>query len=187
MRHIVPNGDVAAIFDRALSLLLEDLEQKRVGATEHPRSGRTARHDSRHIPASVKREVWKRDRGRCAYAGSRGRCTETGFLEFHHVEPYAAGGRGDVGNIELRCRANNSYEAALFFGESQPSIVREARGLWKLVPGPVLLASDGPLQFAAESAVLEGGEEGVEFLQRRTLPGSESLRSGRHCHESILL
>lgn len=129
MRHIVPDGDVAAIFDRALSLLLEDLERRKVGAAKHPREARTARHDSRHIPASVKRQVWKRDAGRCAYAGSRGRCTETGFIEFHHVEPYAAGGRGDVGNIELRCRAHNAYEAALFFGESQPSVVREVRGL----------------------------------------------------------
>jgi len=130
MRHIVPDGDVAAIFDRALSLLLEDLERRKVGAAKHPREARAARHDSRHIPASVKRDVWKRDAGRCAYAGSRGRCTETGFLEFHHVEPYAAGGRGDVENIELRCRAHNAYEVTLFFGESKPSIVREARGLW---------------------------------------------------------
>lgn len=140
MRHIVPNSDLAPIFDWALSLLLEDFERRKVGATQHPSSARTARHDSRHVVASVKREVWKRDGGRCAYFGSRGRCNQTGFLEFHHVEPYAAGGRAEVRNIELRCRSHNAHEAALFIGESEPSVVREARGLWKLVPGPVLLA-----------------------------------------------
>ena len=43
---------------------------------------------SRHIPASVKRDVWRRDEGRCAYVGREGRCTERGFLEYHHVRPH---------------------------------------------------------------------------------------------------
>jgi 5-methylcytosine-specific restriction endonuclease McrA len=63
----------------------------------------------------VKREVWRRDKGRCAYIGREGRCTERGFLEYHHVQPYAAGGAATTANIELRCRAHNAYEAALFF------------------------------------------------------------------------
>jgi hypothetical protein len=80
MRHTIPNGDVAAIFDRALSLLLEDLEKRKVGATEHPRTACATGRGSRHIPASVKRHVWKRDEGRCAYVGSHSRCAETGFI-----------------------------------------------------------------------------------------------------------
>jgi hypothetical protein len=64
----------------------------------------------------VKRQVWKRDEGRCAYIGREGRCTERGFLEYHHVQPYAAGGAATTANIELRCRAHNGYEASLFFG-----------------------------------------------------------------------
>jgi hypothetical protein len=130
MRHVVANGDVAAIFDRALSMLLDDLEKRKLGATDRPREARSVRHDSRHIAARTKRHVWKRDGGQCAYVGSRGRCGETGFLEFHHVVPYAAGGRGDDGNIELRCRAHNAYEAELFFGGAEPSVVREASCGW---------------------------------------------------------
>jgi hypothetical protein len=57
-----------------------------------------------------------RDDGRCAFVGSRGRCNERGFLEFHHVVPFAAGGAADAQNIELRCRAHNNFEAQLFFG-----------------------------------------------------------------------
>jgi hypothetical protein len=39
-----------------------------------------------------------------------------GFLEFHHVHPYAAGGETSIGNVELRCRAHNNYEKNRFFG-----------------------------------------------------------------------
>jgi hypothetical protein len=61
----------------------------------------------------VKRAVSARDGGRCAFAGTTGPCPETGFLEFHHVLPFAAGGATDAGNLELRCRAHNAYEATL--------------------------------------------------------------------------
>ena len=64
----------------------------------------------------MKREVWRRDEGRCAFIGREGRCTERGFLEYHHVRPYATGGAATTANIELRCRAHNAYEASLFLG-----------------------------------------------------------------------
>lgn len=56
-----------------------------------------------------------------------GRCTETGFLEFHHVVPFAEGGETTVANLELRCRAHNAYEAEQWFGARQPPLLREAR------------------------------------------------------------
>jgi hypothetical protein len=116
-RHAIPSGDPAEIFDRALTLLLQDLERRRCAAVATPRLARTRREagGSRHIPALVKREVWRRDGGRCAYTGRDGRCTERSFLEYHHVRPYAAGGAATTANIELRCRAHNAYEASLFF------------------------------------------------------------------------
>jgi hypothetical protein len=114
-RHVIPSGDPAAIFDRALTLLLHDLERRRCAAVTSPRAAGETVGGSRHIPASVKREVWRRDDGRCAYAGRDGRCTERSFLEYHHMQPYAAGGAATAANIELRCRAHNAYEASLFF------------------------------------------------------------------------
>ncbi|MDR7584819.1 MAG: hypothetical protein QN158_04405 [Armatimonadota bacterium] len=66
----------------------------------------------RSIPASVRRTVWVRDGGRCAFVAPDGRrCSETAFLEFHHLQPVARGGRSTVANLELRCRAHNGYEA----------------------------------------------------------------------------
>ena len=118
LRHAVPTGDAAEIFDRALTLLVESLERKRCGETARPRPSRPSTERSRHIPAAVRRAVWRRDSGRCAFEGASGRCRETSFLEFHHVEPYAVGGAATAENIALRCRAHNVYEARLFFGEN---------------------------------------------------------------------
>lgn len=125
MRHANPNGDPAVIFDRALTLLLEQLEHTKLGKTHRARKQeRATRPGSRHVPSAVKREVWARDGGRCAFVGSAGRCSETGFLEFHHVVPFADGGPTTATNIQLRCRAHNAYEADGWFGTL---IVRECQ------------------------------------------------------------
>ena len=130
MRHTIPDGDPAAIFDRALTLLLAELSRAKFAATDRPkREHGTAQRHSRHIPAAVKRSVWSRDGGRCAFRGEQGRCTETGFLEFHHVVPYADGGETSAANLELRCRAHNQYEMDLWSGATQPC-VRETRALF---------------------------------------------------------
>ena len=122
LRHAVPNGDPAAIFDRALTVLLETLEKRKLAQTARPRPVANPRSGSRHVPAAVKREVWKRDDGRCAFIGTDGRCSERGMLEFHHVIPFADGGETTSANLQLRCRAHNGYEADLFFG---PLLARE--------------------------------------------------------------
>ena len=118
LRHSVPNGDPAEIFDRALTLLVEQLERRKAAATKRPRPLSVRATESRHIPASVKRAVWARDGRRCAFEGKEGRCSERGFLEFHHVVPYADGGTASEENIQLRCRAHNQYEADQWFGGS---------------------------------------------------------------------
>jgi hypothetical protein len=129
LRHALPTGDIAEILDRALTLLLDDLEKRRCAAVTTPREGASLAGRTRHIPAAVKREVWRRDQGRCAFARGSRRCTETAFIEFHHVVPYADGGTATVENIELRCRAHNQYEAMLIFSD-QNDVVREAAAAW---------------------------------------------------------
>ena len=117
-RHMLPDGDVSSILDRALTLLIDHLERRRFARVASPRPGPSESTASgRHIPAAVRRAVWQRDEGRCGFVGRTGRCRETAFLEFHHVAPYAAGGAATADNIQLRCRAHNQYEARLFFGD----------------------------------------------------------------------
>ena len=117
LRHVLRDGDVAAIFDRALTLLLEDLLRRKTGQAARSRPARALAAKSRHVPRAVRREVWKRDGGQCAFVGAAGRCTERGLLEFHHVVPFADDGPPTKVNVQLRCRAHNAYEAQLWFGE----------------------------------------------------------------------
>jgi len=79
LRREIPSGDPGEIFDRALTLLLEKVEKKKLGAATRPRSRRLIRpgtdgstSPSRDIPREVKRVVWRRDAGQCAYVASGG-------------------------------------------------------------------------------------------------------------------
>lgn len=138
LRHVVPNGDPAIIFERALTLLLEDLERRRLSKAERPRASQVTKQRSRHVPAGVKRAVWARDAGRCAFVGTDGRCQEMGFLELHHVVPFADGGPTTVENLQLRCRAHNAYEAREHFG---PMLFRERPVEYGLGPDRVSCSS----------------------------------------------
>jgi len=123
--HAIPSGDLAQVFDRALTLLIADLSRKKFAVTERPRRSRGQSGESRNVPADVRRGAAARDQRRCAFVGPSGRrCDERRFLEFHHVVPYAAGGQPTVENIQLRCRAHNGYEADLFYGPGK----RRTRG-----------------------------------------------------------
>ena len=120
LSHALPGGDEGEILDRALTLLLADLARKKFAATACPGKPRGTNARSRSIPAEVKRAVWIRDLGCCAYVGSRGhRCAERTFIEFHHVTPYEAGGLATVENIQLRCGRHNRYEARVYFGREE--------------------------------------------------------------------
>lgn len=173
LRREIPDGDVAAIVDRALDRLLEILRPRtnpraRAGrpadrrarvagthATDMAGRGdsiadsdasvmaaggastaagaaaasagtaaapatlpaRVTARPSRHIPAAVRRAVWTRDRGRCAFVGRNGhRCGERAFLELHHVTPFAVGGGSTVANLRLLCRAHNGLESTRWYG-----------------------------------------------------------------------
>jgi hypothetical protein len=86
-------------------------QSARVGARSRRRKG------SRYIPAAVRRAVWERDGGCCAFVGSNGqRCAERGRLEYHHRVPFAEGGKATIENLALACTAHNRYDAERFFG-----------------------------------------------------------------------
>ena len=111
LRHALPSGDDAAVLDRALTALLVELTKRKFAATDRPRASKGVASGSRQVAAEVQRAVFLRDRGRCAYVGPGGRrCDTRAFLEFHHCDPYAQGGRATVDNIELRCGPHNREE-----------------------------------------------------------------------------
>ena len=68
----------------------------------------------RAIPAAVKREVWRRDRGRCRYVDrtSGRRCGSQHLLQIDHVVPYARGGGAEPNNLRLLCAAHHRHRHA---------------------------------------------------------------------------
>jgi hypothetical protein len=88
-----------------------DAAAPRAACADPHRDGCAARRQSARSPPTTLRGI-----GQCAFVGMTGRCSERGFLEFHHVAPFAAGGSATTENIELRCRAHNIHAAELFFG-----------------------------------------------------------------------
>lgn len=130
LRHQVPSGDVAEIFDRALTLLVAELRKARHAATSRPRSRDRASKTGRHVAAAAKRAVWARDGGQCAFVGAAGRCTERGFLQYHHVIPFADGGATDASNLQLRCRAHNRFEAERWSGPGEEDLLREVSPIY---------------------------------------------------------
>jgi 5-methylcytosine-specific restriction endonuclease McrA len=130
LSHAIPSGDLGQVIDRALDALIREQERRKFAVTPKPRTSerRSPSPHSRHIPARVKREVWRRDGGRCTFVGLDGhRCEERRFLEFDHVRPVALGGEATVEDLRLRCRAHNQYEAERMFGREFMARKREAR------------------------------------------------------------
>ena len=131
MRHRLPSGDPAAILEQALNLLVDQLERTKIAKTSKPRrtstTGAKPSAESRQIAAAIRRAVWARDEGRCAFVGANGRCKETGRLEYHHVIPFARGGPTEVANVALRCRAHNQFESEQLFGGWAPRVPEATR------------------------------------------------------------
>ena len=129
MRSSVPDGDLARIIDIAVSEKLQRVEARRFGRTKVPRSdppGDTG-PSSRHIPAAVRRLVYARDGGRCAFRDADGlRCSRRHDLEFHHKHPFAHGGDHSPANLALMCRAHNTLLAEHDYGEDVMARFRAA-------------------------------------------------------------
>ena len=127
VRHTNRSADEAAVIDRALTVLVEQLEKVKYGRTDRPRPAGRCDPGSRYVPAHLRRAVSERDGDRCAFVGPEGRCTETAALQYHHRIPFADRGPTNVDNLELRCPAHNAYEAERWFG---PLFVRETGAAW---------------------------------------------------------
>lgn len=122
-RHVIPNGDPALIVQRAFTHYLLYLRKRKTAHLTRPSTAaagemsagrRASAGRGRYIPARVRRAVWARDGGQCAFVSGDGqRCEAHEFVEYHHVHPYARGGKATVRNIQLRCRAHNGHEADL--------------------------------------------------------------------------
>jgi len=147
MRSSVPDGNLAAVLEAAVTEKLERLEAKRFGSTRRPARPGRARAASdvshgRYVPAAVRRAVRKRDGNQCRFVGANGRrCTARHRLQFHHIVPWALGGETSVDNIVLMCRAHNALIAERDYGPGM--MARYRRGASALGKPEVVAAREG--------------------------------------------
>jgi hypothetical protein len=150
LRTQVPDGDLGAVIEVAVSEKLERLEARRFATTSRPRQGLSAANTSpasRHIPAAVRRAVRERDGNRCRYVDAAGRrCDERHRLEYHHLRPFGVGGDHRPENIHLVCRAHNGYLAEHDYGRT---VMARFRREGTRASGPPPVASSGPPTVAA--------------------------------------
>ena len=135
LSHKIPNGDLTAVVREAVQCALEK-HRKRRGAAEPARKrkspvaakpAKNTVHGRQPIPAAVRREVWKRDEGRCTWRGPDGqRCGSTWKVELDHLRPAALGGSSTVENLRTLCRAHNTLSAEHVFGRAHMELFRSA-------------------------------------------------------------
>jgi hypothetical protein len=145
LRHRVTSGDVAAILEKAVDLLIEKVKKERFAVGRKPRKDSTPKDglaSSRHVPASNGRHVYSRDEGRCAFVDERGKmCAETGML------------------VRLACWSHNQYLAQQRCGRdfmerartSRRSATRPGTGRDTLSTTPVPLMEQTSLTFGDRS------------------------------------
>ena len=111
----------------ALEHYVAHLEKQKFAATPKPRTGQPRPgQDPRHIPGAVKREVRRRDDGRCAFVSETGHRCESRAVQFDHILEVARGGTSTVANVRLLCHAHNQIEAERAFGAGFMEIKRRA-------------------------------------------------------------
>lgn len=119
MRHRNPSGDLGVVVDRALDLLLRDLERTIEKKVETPRkTARECEPAAAHVPDPIRREVFARDGEQCAYVAPDGRrCGARAFLEIDHSKARAFGGRHVVDDLRVFCRGHNQRHAVKTMGK----------------------------------------------------------------------
>ncbi|HET7787061.1 MAG TPA: HNH endonuclease [Myxococcales bacterium] len=118
LRHRVPDGDLAKIFRAALERYVAEVKKERFALGRKTRSSaKGVDTQSRHVPDAIKRAVYLRDGGRCAFTDETGRrCEERGGLEFDHLDGFARTHRHDIDGLRLLCRAHNQHAADNMYG-----------------------------------------------------------------------
>jgi hypothetical protein len=139
-------GDLAEVLREAIRCaLVKHGKLKGAVAPERTKAPRkkgadapeVASDDPRFIPAAVKRAVWRRDCGCCAWVSPDGkRCGSTWNLQLGHIRPVALGGQSTVENVRLECLSHNSFEAVRVFGREHMARFARGRGILPAMTSP---------------------------------------------------
>jgi len=155
--HLTPSNQ-CAVLESARGMKKPQVEELVARLSPRPDVPSTVRclaswpPGARYPSAQVKRVVWLRDLGRCAFVGTNGhRCNERRFIEFHHLDPYPLGGEATVDQVQLRCRRHNDYEGQLYFGKRRAA---GDRGVVRDEPAPYRSCPSGRGELVLEQVDL---------------------------------
>jgi 5-methylcytosine-specific restriction endonuclease McrA len=121
LSHSHPGASDQDILEAGLDLLLERAARRK-GLVKTPRNASApptaSRPRSRYIPANVRREVWKRDGGRCQWRmGDGSICGSTHRVQLDHIEPFAKGGAATADKLRCLCDSHNDLAARQVYGD----------------------------------------------------------------------
>jgi hypothetical protein len=117
MRHAQPNGDLAAIIERSLDLLIDHLMKRRFGKNARPSPARSA--SPGRVRSATRRLLLERDGLQCSWVNEQGeRCPATAWLEHDHLQARAKGGSSEPHNTRILCRAHNQWSAERDYGKA---------------------------------------------------------------------
>ena len=70
---------------------------------------------SRAIPSYLRKYIWERDDGQCAYIHheTKRRCASRYLLQIDHIKPFAFGGKTESENLRLLCAGHNQFRVNL--------------------------------------------------------------------------
>ena len=99
--HVEPHATDEQVIIAGLRLLIAQQEKRKAS-----------------VPAKVKREVMKRDEGRCQWPTHDGSiCGATVKLEVDHITPRGRGGPSTVANCRILCKPHNLEAARNTYGD----------------------------------------------------------------------
>ena len=108
--HVQPGATDEQVLTAALELLIER-QGKRTAC----------------VPAKVKREVVRRDEGKCQWpVDGGGVCGSEVWLQIDHVVPRGRGGPSTVENCRVLCRAHNLEAARQVYGDEHMDLFTES-------------------------------------------------------------
>lgn len=139
LSHANPTRNLAVVIERAVDVLISDLERTRLKRTKRmgPASPEPRARSTNHVASATRRKVFDRDGLQCTYVSPGGcRCEARAFLELDHIDPRALGGGDHEGNLRVLCRAHNQLAAEQTFGRETMERARHFGRTKRKLPRP---------------------------------------------------
>lgn len=121
LSHQNPNGDLNKLLELMCDMVIKkkDPSQRKASTTSKVNEKRPA-STSRHIPSTIKQEVYMRDKGSCTFTDhkTKRRCCSKHLLQYDHIKPIAFNGETSVSNLRLLCFQHHRLVTEKSFGRT---------------------------------------------------------------------